>query len=293
MFDKVVLNKYGFYELKNKPNPSELEQYYSKMYYQESNSTYRKSYSDEEIKYFYNKIEQKHIVVQKLLNKKEVLRFLDVGCGEGWALKYFSNHSWEVKGLDYSSYGCEMMNPECLPYIIQGDIFENLDLLIDTGEIYDVILLDNVLEHVLNPEELLNKLKKIANKDTILIIEVPNDFSIVQKKLLELGSIQEPFWIVVPDHISYFNNKGLTNLCEAVGWKKELLLADYPIDLNLLNEETNYILNRKVGKSVHQKRIIIENLLHEISIDDTIRLYNVLAEMGLGRNIVGFFRLGG
>lgn len=103
--------------------------------------------------------------------------------------------------------------------------------------------------------------------------------------------IQKDFWIAIPDHISYFSNGGLINLMKHAGYKKFHITTDYPIDFNLMNERTNYIRDKNVGKSVHIARIEIENLFNSISVDKTNKLYSVFAEMGLGRNIIAYFKM--
>ena len=50
--DNVILNKYNFYELAKKPTIAELEEYYSKKYYQDNKGSYEINYSEEEILYF-------------------------------------------------------------------------------------------------------------------------------------------------------------------------------------------------------------------------------------------------
>ena len=35
-----------------------------------------------------------------------------------------------------------------------------------------------------------------------------NDFSILQKYLMERNHINSEFWVAIPDHVSYFNNAG-------------------------------------------------------------------------------------
>jgi hypothetical protein len=44
-----------------------------------------------------------------------------------------------------------------------------------------------------------------------------------------------------------------------------------------------------LGKGCHQVRVVIENLLHDISPEKTNEFYQALANLGLGRNIIGFF----
>lgn len=285
-------NRFGFYELAEKPSAEELSRYYAQKYYQDSCSTYQKVYPEEELRYVRNKLEQKYAILGTLLEASQagLPAFLDVGAGEGWALSFFKKKGWQCTGLDYSNFGCQTHNPASLADLVVGDIYENLTALLGEKRSFDVLLLDNVLEHVLDPLDLLVKLRGLVRPAGVLIIEVPNDCSVLQQHLLEHGHITRPFWIAVPDHISYFNREGLQAVCRAAGWEKRDLLGDFPIDLNLINPATNYVENRSAGKACHQTRISVENLLHEISPRKTNDLYRVLAELGLGRQIIGFFQ---
>jgi 2-polyprenyl-3-methyl-5-hydroxy-6-metoxy-1,4-benzoquinol methylase len=293
MFNSVTKNQFGYYSLKDIPSSEELQKYYAEKYYQEEKGSYQKTYSEEEIKYNLNKLEQKYFALKNWINlDKPHLHFLDIGCGEGWALKFFKEKSWVVNGLDYGSYGCQTHNPDCLPHLIVGDILRNIKVLIDQGQTYDCIWLDNVLEHVIDPNQLMNDCKKLINTNGILMVEVPNDFSIIQERLLEKGDICKPFWIVVPDHISYFNKDGLISLGNTTGWNCVDVLGDFPIDFNIFNPNTNYIKDRAKGKASHLARVEIENLMHSISIEKTNQLYRAMADLGLGRQIIAFFKIG-
>lgn len=287
---KVIKNEFGYYEVEKKPSQAELEEYYEKKYYQNSKGAYQKKYSEEERKFILNRIKRKFIISTQLFRNTDNKTFLDVGCGEGWALNFFKSQSYKITGLDYSTYGCLNNNKSCVDSIIQGDILKNLNSLIKANNKFDIVLLDNVLEHLLSPIDLLQKIKSLLKESGVLIIEVPNDFSILQKTLIKNNFIDSEFWVVLPDHISYFNKDGLIKLCKKVGWDLKHLSTDYPIDFNLFNFDTNYVLDKNKGRNVHLSRVNIENLMDGISTEKTIKLYNNFAEMGLGRNIIGFFQ---
>jgi 2-polyprenyl-3-methyl-5-hydroxy-6-metoxy-1,4-benzoquinol methylase len=108
---KVFRNKYGFYELTEKPAPEDLRHYYADKYYQQSLSSYSKEYSAEELKYIRNKIEQKYALIAGQFEGRLPLKLLDVGCGEGYTLSFFKNMGWQVKGLDVSEAGIKQHNP--------------------------------------------------------------------------------------------------------------------------------------------------------------------------------------
>jgi 2-polyprenyl-3-methyl-5-hydroxy-6-metoxy-1,4-benzoquinol methylase len=219
------------------------------------------------------------------------MSFLDIGCGEGWALKHFADKNWRVKGLDYSEAGIQNHNPQFLDQMDVCDIFAGMDSLIKQKEKFQCILLDNVLEHLLDPLLMLEKLKQLSDLDTVLIIEVPNDFSDLQRKLIEANKISREFWVVSPDHISYFNKKGLRNLCSEKGWDEKAVLTSFPIDLFLLNPLTNYIEKKDVGPICHDARMDIEFLINSNDKDKVFNFYSSLADLGLGRDIIGFYSL--
>lgn len=289
---KIPLTKHrlGFFQLKNKPSKNDLKKYYSDKYYQEERGNYRIKYTDEEIKYFYIKNEQMFSVASKLISSKNK-RFLDIGCGEGYTMAFFKKKGWNTLGLDYTSDACLLMNPKCSSMIKVGDIYKNIDKLIENNEKFEIINLANVLEHTLKPINLLKKIKYIADNNTILIITVPNDFSFYQNFLLSENIIDKKFWIATPDHISYFEKKGLKNICNYTGWKEEIIIADFPIDVFLSNPYSEYLDNKSKGAAAHKARVKLENLFHNVSMDATIDLYTAMANLGFGRKIMGFYKI--
>lgn len=286
----VVLNNYGFYELAKKPSNEELKEYYAKKYYQENKSSYQSQYTAEELIYFRNKIEQKYSVIHRLLPTSSSRSLLDIGCGEGFTLKFFKEKNWDITGIDFSDFGCKQFNPDCLPNLFVGDIYEQLHSFTHSNKRFDVIWLDNVLEHVLDPLHLLRECKKLLQPDGLVIVEVPNDFSILQQHLMNKKHIGSEFWIAIPDHISYFNHKGLSTLAASAGLKNEFTMSDFPIDFNLVNPDTNYNKDKAKGKNTHHARVELDNLMHSISPEKTVNYYQALADLGLGRQIVMFLK---
>ena len=286
------LNALGYHELVDKPGEAELADYYAKKYYQQSIRTHRPSYSPEELLYRNNKIAQKLRTLTHLRDTPLPHKpcFLDIGAGEGFAMDFFRQNGWDVVGLDYSSHGLQTHHPHLTEALVVGDIQSSIEQLADQGRTFDAILLDNVLEHVLDPARLLQRIRRLMTHDTVLIIEVPNDFSVFQTHLLDNNRIDRPFWIVSPDHISYFNRQGLINLLQSEGFADLKILSDFPIDLFLFNDNTNYVMNKDVGKSCHAARLAVENLLHGLPMEDTDRLYEAMAQAGIGRQLIGYFR---
>ncbi|MEP5611114.1 MAG: class I SAM-dependent methyltransferase [Cyclobacteriaceae bacterium] len=291
MDKKLQQHSLGYYTVVDKPSEEELQNYYTTKYYQDEKGSYSEIYSTEELHFFRNKIEQKYHLINKSLKsmEEEGKTFLDIGSGEGFALQYFKENGWDVMGLDYSNFGCRNINPDVLPHLKVGKISDSLDELIRQNAKFKVLWLINVLEHVLDPIHLMTQCRQLLEDDGILAVEVPNDFSSIQQELLRTGRTDDSYWIVVPDHISYFSVESLVNLMESTGWKEHDIITSYPIDFALFNDDTNYVQDRTKGKKVHFSRVILENHLHKISIDKTNDLYRAFANLGLGRDINGFF----
>lgn len=281
--------KYGYYTLKKPPSKQELEKYYRDKYYQESLATYYKKYSDGELNYISNKIKQKHTLLKKYLKSGQRKTMLDIGCGEGWTLKYYKNLKWKVMGIDYSKEGCLYHNPGLVDDIVIGDIKHRLNMLIKAGKKFELITLDNVLEHIIKPEAVIKQCKLLLVTGGLLLVEVPNDFSKFHTYLLNNKYIDKPYWVTTPDHISYFNSSSLSHFFEKLGWKELVKMGDYPIELNLLNQDTNYYKHKELGKNVHNGRVAFERYLEECDTRTVVKFYETILSLGLGRQIVGIF----
>jgi 2-polyprenyl-3-methyl-5-hydroxy-6-metoxy-1,4-benzoquinol methylase len=289
--DKFIISKnsLGYYEVVNKPSEEELNKYYSEVLYQEpekQTSSYSINYSNEELTFIENKSKKIFDIVQNIKNKS----LLDVGCGEGYLSRFFLDLDYKVKALDYSDFAIKNHNPTTESCFIKGDVFKNLDSIIKDGDKYGIIVLNNVIEHVLDPKNVLDKIHKILDKDGVLVITAPNDFSKLQEHLIKENFINEMNWIAPPVHLSYFTLETLSNLVEQSGYSIHNYYAEYPIDFDLLVEHTNYVKDKTVGRASHLKRLRVDNFLCSQSISKTNEYYKKLAELNSGRDMVLFVK---
>jgi len=290
MDERLVKHPLGFWQLRCKPDVNELSSYYAEKYYQTERSNYRAAYSPDELAFFQVKLRQRHLVV-KSMSAAYPGRMLDVGCGEGFALSFFKQKGWTVEGIDFSDAGIKSMNPDCLPCIATGDIYQLLDQRMASGRLYDLIWLQNVLEHVLDPVDLMFRLRGLVANAGLLVVTVPNDGSPYQELLFERALIKDRFWIAVPDHISYFTRDGLSSIAAATGWRVARTLADFPIDWFLMHSGSNYVNDRCCGPAAHAARLMMENLIGQQPDDHAIDFYESMARLGLGRSITAFMQI--
>ena len=168
--------------------------------------------------------------IEKLTNKRKLL---DFGCGKGKFLKIAKSRNWESYGVETSlqranyaknNYGLE----------ISTDYY-------NTGKIgtapYEVITLFHVLEHISNPEKLLNNLtSNNLNPNGILLIEVPN-FKSLQSKFAGSNWLH----LDIPRHINHFTLGSLKSLMERTGL--EIIKIEYYHNTHGILGMLNSLLN--------------------------------------------------
>ena len=132
----------------------------------------------------------------------------------------------------------------------------------------------------------MQKLFQILSPEGMLRVQVPNDFSALQKEALKSGRIADSFWIAPHEHMSYFNKESLENVFRSVGFREVESLGDFPIDFNLFNDQANYVVEPKSGKACHWQRIRIDNLLAQQGPQNLVAFRRGCGQAGLGRNII-------
>lgn len=284
MDDRLVRHPLGFWRVKDMPDAEGLRAYYESRYYQTAQSNYRPSYPPEEVRWFHAKTARIAAAIATVRGR-EGGTVLDVGCGEGFAMDWFDRHGHAVRGLDFSRAGMEGAHPHLLDRLETGDVHGLLQTHLAAGNTYDVIWLTNVLEHVIEPLELLTRLRQLLAPAGVLVVTVPNDGSAWQEFLFAQGRIPQRFWIAIPDHLSYFDADSLRAATAATGWRCARMMADFPIDWFLGNPASEYVSDKTRGRGAHQARIAIDTVLTGQPVEAVNRFYEAMATVGMGRQL--------
>ncbi|MCM1261406.1 MAG: class I SAM-dependent methyltransferase [Butyrivibrio sp.] len=295
IYESVFLNEYGYYELCKKNTQEERINDFEQHYFQDySGTSYEKEYSPDDIKFRDNKYEEKEYVIKQNLAKTGIKRnysILDIGCGEGFLLQYFHDKGNRVKGIDIGSYAIEHFNPDMLPFFGKGDMETFLPIMANRGERYDVVNIDQTLDMVADVDLCLDKMKMVMTPQSILVINVANNYSILQRMLLQKGVIKGEHWLDIPEHTSYFNREGLIARLKANGFECLDFYGATFVDFQLINPFSNYYEKTETGKAAHNAAVCLENMFHDISLERTVEIYRMLGDMGFGREIVGVFKI--
>ena len=206
--------KCGLAYLNPQPNWSELGYFYGGTYY--TNNPNQETQCDKFYDFF-RKLKRKFSRPPnpKFWNfGKNKGRFLDIGCGsaiyESHIIKNYPN--WEF-------YGAE---PSHLPALaakkVKGiKIFEGfLEESHYQDNFFDVILINNVLEHCPNPSSTISECYKILKPGGRLVIDVPNFNSPIR-------SLFGTFWahLDAPRHLFHFSSDILSKILKKTGFKIE------------------------------------------------------------------------
>ncbi len=123
---------------------------------------------------------------------------LDVGCNEGRGLEFFRSHGFAAEGLELNSKAAEVARSK--GFAVHGSTLEEFT----SDKKFDVVVLSNVLEHSLDPREMLAHIHRLLNAGGQVWISCPNSRS-------WLRAVFVRHWINwhVPFHIVHFSAKTL------------------------------------------------------------------------------------
>ncbi len=276
--------RFGFYSVRPLPTQAELAAFYEQLYYQNDTGQYSKQYSPEEVEYFQIECQVLEHLFAKTFPDSSRKSFLDVGCGEGYQANFFYQNDWQVTCVDYSDFGLEMHHPHLKPFMLQGDFESIVSKLVADNERFSIVLLKNILEHVIDPAKSIEQLKMIMDEETLLCIDVPNDYSSFQAYLLE-NEVTENTWYCPPQHLHYFQFASLRSFLESHGLTIVSAQAEFAIEQFLLNGHSNYAKDRDLGREAHLARCRISNFLLRSGIEEFVRLREAYANLSFGRGI--------
>jgi 2-polyprenyl-3-methyl-5-hydroxy-6-metoxy-1,4-benzoquinol methylase len=288
---KLIRDNHGIMRVDPLPTDDELAEHYRRNYFGGGKvNSYSADYDSEELEHKSIAHREALYLWNKTIGSELAgLAMLDVGCGEGFCMAGFSNAGWSVTGVDFTDDGVDRFNPTIKDHVVLGDIFRSLQSLVDTGRKFDCIVCNNLLEHVREPLDCVQLLRKLVAVSGLVRISVPNDGSWLQKEIVNRGGGPDEFWVAYPDHLSYFTHESLFSLMIANGWRLAHALSEYPVDIFLLNPHSNYILDPSRGKAAHRTRITFDVGVARQGLDKLVAFREGCARAGIGRNIVGYF----
>ena len=135
-------------------------------------------------------------------------QLLDVGCNEGRGLVFYSMNGFSPEGLELNERAAK--SARMAGFIVHTKPIEEFQ----PAKLFDVVVLSNVIEHSLNPKEMLKNVRRILKPEGLLLISCPNSQS-------WLRCLFRRSWINwhVPFHLFHFSSKTLNQLLKSSGFE--------------------------------------------------------------------------
>lgn len=133
---------------------------------------------------------------------------LDVGCDMGFSLEAALERKWEPYGVELSEYSSNIAKKKFGKAVFSGTLEEAHF----QSDYFDAITMSDLIEHVPNPNELLQEVKRILKPNGLLAITTPDIASLSSK-------IMRKQWVNIKlEHLFYFSPHTITQTLEKNGF---------------------------------------------------------------------------
>lgn len=129
---------------------------------------------------------------------------LDVGCGTGWFLEYAKDKGAICHGVELGKDLAQFTSEALKIPVWNCDLTE-----LKTDSRFDVITMFDLIEHVVDPVQLVDSAKHLLKKDGIILIFTPQFDSVAIQTMKDKSNL-----IMPAEHLSYFTKKTVQFLSE-------------------------------------------------------------------------------
>lgn len=143
-------------------------------------------------------------------------KVLEMGVGDASLTKKMVQMGAIIDAIEIDSVACESARPHCR--VVYEGALENIER-INISDQYDLIVMADVLEHLMNPEYVLSKAKTYLKTGGALIVSLPNVANIYVRLNVLLGRF--PYHskgILDRTHLHFYTLRTAENLLIRTGW---------------------------------------------------------------------------
>jgi len=256
------------------------EEFYSDKFYTEEKDNYISNHQKDQ-DWWLIEHNEKYDLFEEILKDSKRKKILDIGSGPGFFLKAGVDRGWKPLGVEPGiaafKFSVQELNLNVFNDYFCRETYKKYGL-------FDVIHLNNVLEHINNPLDILKMAREILLPGGLVCITSPNDFNTLQE--IAVKHLKKDQWWVSPTHhVNYFNMESLGALLTKSGFTLISKSASYPLELFILMGE-DYVRDKVIGRNIHEKRMKLEKIF-SFSNNHLLKkkLYEGFAKMGIGREI--------
>lgn len=217
-------------------------------------------------------VRNKHLTVN-LFNRRldEIRHFtggrqgwlLDVGCATGTLLELARLRGWEVAGVDVSEYATRIARDYYGLDVLTGELAEAAY----PGEHFDVVVMDDLIEHVADPSALIKEVRRVLKLGGLVTLNTPN-----RAGLWHLMMGRRWFHYKQVEHTYFFSPRVISDLLGRHGFDVlEIHSSSKIIDLNYAFGRLRYynvalsgFLTRTIG------RLLIASITFPIRVGEMV-----------------------
>ena len=159
-------------------------------------------------------------IIKKICKKGNIL---EIGAGDGHILNTINDNSYQFSVIDYHKS----------PNLPQQTIFYNNGIddcpinLFDKNQ-FDIIIMDNLIEHLRDPQETIKKVSEWLSRDGYICVSVPNRWNL--KNLLKLDFNCE--FSYPSEHLNIYTRRSINYLFNSNGYQ---LIKQYIFPYNFFS----------------------------------------------------------
>lgn len=277
--DIIECERCGFRHALPLPRAEEMERAYREEYYASEKPTFLARAGEDQA--WAQLAQTDRLEIFESLLPPDRRRLLDIGCGPGFFLETAMRRGWLAHGIEPSRQAAA--HARGLGAEVTEGFFNEASAPA-LGR-FDVVHLNNVLEHIPDPKYLISLAHGLIEPGGIICINVPNDFSPLQIAGMTAAGTND-WWVAPPHHLNYFDFESLSNLLRRSGFTPAARTTSFPMEAFLMMGE-NYVGDDVLGRACHNKRKKFDLAFEAAGLKETRRaFYRALAEAGIGREAV-------
>lgn len=163
------------------------------------------------------KIRPRHREIVRIITERRPGKILDLGCGNGYILRMLPP--------SFERYGCEV-SKSAVDFISDKDkgvhcVVCDLNKEFPFDADFDIIVASEVLEHLVNPDKVLENVKAHLTKQGLFLVTTPN----VVHWTFRLQFLRGRFPTYNKSHLYFWDLEGFQDLLQSYGYQ---ILNFYP-----------------------------------------------------------------
>ena len=164
------------------------------------------------------KLNLKDINMKKIEKNLKGRKLLEIGCATGVFLEFMRERCWVCYGIELSEFASKFARENLGLNVFTGTLFEaNLP-----KNHFDMVAMWYLIEHLRNPKETLQEIKRVLSKNGVFVITTPRMGGGVNFMRL-YGKNWRLF--KVPEHLYYFSEKIISKMLYQTGFNVQKIVT--------------------------------------------------------------------